>query len=282
MRLAASLDLGLMKPRSWKKGMKALREAGATRVELQFNSYVVLLAAEKLEWKKLKDMMQEASLKTAGVHAPFMELNLASPVPSERRTAEKAIEKTIEAAYRLEAEYIVIHPGTVTIYQWVAEESSEEEAIAALVRLTEKASDADIAVGLENLVRREYRGYWLPEEFPHMKKPLISTPEEHAALVSAVGTASAVLDIGHYILTGISPEKAIQKLAPVTVAIHAHNNDRKIDCHWPLNRGYANWTEITGELEKIGYRGYLTIENFRADWVKESIEYLAAIKPSIF
>ncbi len=277
MKVAVTLDLGLLKPKSWVEGMKALREAGATRVELQFNSYLSLMAAEKLGWRKLRDMIQEATLRIAGVHAPFIELNIASPVPSERKAAEKSVEKAIEIAYRLEADYIVIHPGTITVYQWIAEEKTKEKTVNLLKKLSEKASDMNVVAGLENLVKREYKGYWFPEEFPHMRRPLISTPEEHMSIITTVTSASAVIDLGHYALVGVKTKKAIQKLASIAIAVHAHNNDKKIDCHWPLNRGSINWREALEELKRTGYKGYLTIENFRPDWVRESICYLATI-----
>ena len=74
------------------------------------------------------------------------------------------------------------------------------------------------------------------------------------------------IDTGHALITeGKNAQSAIERLAPLCVATHLHDNDGRSDTHLIPGEGAFGWTSFFTTLDTQGYRGPLTLELRRKD-----------------
>ena len=74
---------------------------------LDYAELVHQYPAERID----KDLLESYNLKYS-IHAPFMDVNIASPQDQSRLNSIKQIESSIDLANEVDAEAVVVHPGT--------------------------------------------------------------------------------------------------------------------------------------------------------------------------
>ncbi len=236
--------------------LKEAADAGFSKIEL-WAMTPNFDAGDEGKLQALKGWMADLSLTTSTFHAPFYAdldearqgrwLSLAAPDAGAR---EAAIEKTIQAlrAFRpLGARIAVLHPsapgkaGDGDTYEAL------EESITHLIPLAE---ETDAVLALENI------------------PSALGCAEPLADFVSRIDhpRLRICIDTGHALITeGENTQNAIERLAPMCIAAHLHDNDGRNDAHLIPGEGAFEWPSFFAALDARGYSGTLALELRRKD-----------------
>ena len=202
--------------------------------------------------KALKSWMADLSLSTSSFHAPFYAdlddaragrwLSLADPDADARA---EALQKTISAlrAFRpLGARVAVIHPSA----PGKAGDGDTYEALeASIERLLPLAEETDAVMALENI------------------PSALGCAEPLAGFVSRIAhpRLKICFDTGHALITeGDKTQNAIERLAPMCIATHLHDNDGRNDAHLIPGEGAFEWPSFLAALDAHRYPGTLALE----------------------
>ena len=230
---------------------KLAAELDFTFVELAWEIFEILPDAGLLE--RAKEMSQATGVGVS-VHLPFVDLNLASLVPSARQNAVERVKRALEGAAELSAICGVLHTGQNSVYHPLA----VSYAVKALGESFAEFSEV-VPIAVENLALSE--------------QDLIHGPQALRDLTEKAGFHNC-LDFGHaYVEAGRTGERDLTEryfdvLGERIVHLHVHSNDGAADQHRPLSEGslpyhrYATFLrnfsgtvclEVTGGAE--GVRG---------------------------
>lgn len=233
--------------------------AGFEGVEIWWDKLKTYLESHRVPM--LKKLLHENNIEAAAI-CPF----LVSPF---RNTGElrKEFLRAAEIAPQLDCGLIVIcpdfQPVTFSVDQALKEHQKELEWYSR------KAADWGVKLAIE----------------PIGGHTLVPGPGEALELVKCIGNPAnlgVVMDTFHYMKSNISIE-AIEKIPPERLFI-VHVNDSEdgmINELQDKNRVYPTLGKINlkGDLEalkKIGYQGYLSVEIFREEYWKDSVEDINA------
>jgi sugar phosphate isomerase/epimerase len=182
------------------------------------------------------------------VHAPFADINVASPSKTMRIAALRRLKQSMQHAADLGAYLWVLHPGGksgISAFYPGEDWKQNEESI---VELHDTASDLGLQVAMENL----------PEKYMFLMK----TPEDFQRFYKETGITDIgiVLDTGHAYLEGqIQP--FLQQMPNKIVHIHVSDNHGIIDEHLGLGHGKINWQAFTKTLKATGFSGTILAES---------------------
>ena len=207
--------------------------------------------------KTLKGRLEDLSLTTPSFHAPFYAdlsearkgrwLSLADKEPDARAAALEKAMNALRAFRPLGARIAILHPsapgraGDADTYEAL------EESIALLLPVAE---EADTVLALENIPSALGRAEPLAGFVERIDHPRIKI----------------CIDTGHALITeGKNAPGAIERLAPLCVATHLHDNDGRNDAHLIPGEGAFEWASFFTTLERQGYSGPLTLELRRKD-----------------
>ncbi|RLF21993.1 MAG: hypothetical protein DRN15_03985 [Thermoprotei archaeon] len=194
---------------------------------------------------RVKELVNSTGLEVI-IHAPFLNLNIASADETKRSYSSNLYKRALEVAYTLEAELITFHPGYPDfpgIY-----EQSLLLSINTMTKILDMASQLGVNVAIENMIDTK-------------REILCVTAEDTLMYLNSLGDRVLLtLDLGH---AHIARElyNFIRKLSDVIVNVHIHDNDGAYDQHLPLGMGTLNYSAALSSLLKHakGLR-YLTIE----------------------
>lgn len=192
------------------------------------------------------------------VHAPFADINIASPSPILLRAMIKRLMKSLKYAAALGSKVWVLHPGIETgISSFYPEKSwiKNRETIRLLWRT---ASDYGVALAIENL----------PEPYPFIMKNVEHFRKFYEEIDVDVGLA---LDIGHANISK-QVDSFIRTFRGRIVHIHAHDNFGNIDEHLGIGYGSVDWETTVRLLKEIKYSKFIIVESI--NHVKESLTNL--------
>lgn len=159
---------------------------------------------------------------TYTVHCPYDGINIASTNTDLRNASIEAHRRSMEMAYKLEAEAYVLHPGKV-------DNGSPELNREAIYELLEFGNRLGLKVGLENMCPGPESLAYLPEHFEELEGVPI------------------VLDIGHAFMAGALDE--FLKMKDRIIEVHLHDNDGSADSHLCLGDGMVPWVKVVEELK---------------------------------
>jgi len=203
-------------------------------------------------------------IKTKGVdvtvHAPFVDINIASPVSSFRRAVLKRLKRSILFASQLDSNFWVFHPGLQTGISSFYPGLDWKINVNSVCELMETAKQYNVEITIENA----------PEPFHFLLKSVDDFTRFYDDLGRADGLG-LTLDIGHANINGQIYE-FLMKFSEKIVHIHVHDNDGTCDSHLGIGYGNIDWIRVVEELKKIGYQGVITIES--ASKIGESIQTL--------
>lgn len=236
--------------------LKEAADAGFSKIELwAMTPHFDVGDGAKL--KALKDWMADLSLTASSFHAPFYAdlddaragrwLSLAA---TEKDAREAAIQKTTSAlrAFRpLGARIAVIHPSA----PGKAGDGDTCEALeASITRLLPLAEESDAVLALENI------------------PSALGCAEPLADFVSRIDhpRLRICIDTGHALITeGQNTQNAVERLAPMCIATHLHDNDGRNDAHLIPGDGAFEWPSFFTTLDAHRYPGTLALELRRKD-----------------
>ncbi len=239
---------------SFGKMVKRLPDVGTRYIEIVDDGWHTLN-------RKRVALLQEAA-KSNGieytVHAPFADINIASPTQIMLNATLKRLKQSIACAAALEAKTWVLHPGMKTGISNFYPEAEWKQNLARIKQLVKTAEDQGLTVAVENLPGK----YWF----------LMSTPEEFLRFYHESGLeVGVVFDIAHaYLEKQVEP--FLQKLPGKITHIHVSDNFGEIDNHYGIGYGNIDYPQFAKTLKQIGYRGKLVIES--GDHIPESIQTL--------
>ena len=199
------------------------------------------------------------------LHAPFSDVNIASPNRLSRRTSLKRVARSIDHAHKLECRVWVFHPGLYTPLEEFMPGLGWRENIRSIRKLVKLAEDAGVRPALENV----------PEPFPFVLKSVSDFRRFYEESGIDVGIA---LDVGHSNITGENL-KFIQTFGDRIAHVHAHDNMGDWDSHLEVGKGTVDWKGFLSALKKAGYSGAISVESTRG--VRESVRYIRGLLESL-
>ncbi len=202
------------------------------------------------------DTLESFDLKYS-IHAPFMDVNIASLQDQSRLNSLKQIKKSIDLANEINAEAVVIHPGVTSFLpNKFFKKEVNDYAKESMIELGKYGEDLGVLTTFENM-----------PNFPSM---LFSDMIELNEFLENNGLYMT-LDIGHANHAGFSPDEMIFDSIK---HIHIHDNFGDDDAHLPLGEGSIKLNDIVNTLESKNFKGIYILEVNDYDSIKKSYEYM--------
>ena len=207
--------------------------------------------------KVLNDISSSYDLQFT-VHAPFADMNIASPSEVILSAVLKRLKKSILCASDLNCQTWVFHPGLKTGLSSVYPGKDWSENMKSIHFLFNFAENHGISAAIENM----------PENIPFLLKNV----EDFKAFYRQKGEdIGLVLDIGHANLNN-QIEDFLINFADRIVHIHAHDNKGESDQHLEIGGGNVDWKKIAPYLKNISYAHTISVESINN--VQQSISNL--------
>ena len=202
------------------------------------------------------EILESYSLKYS-IHAPFMDVNIASPQDQSRLNSIAQIKSSIDLANEINAEAVVVHPGLISfLANKYFKKEVYEFANQSIKEIGDYAKDLGVLATIENMPNFESMIY---QNIVDLNQLLVEN-EMHMTL-----------DIGHANHVGYAPDEMIFDSIK---HIHVHDNLGDDDSHLPLGEGSIDLKYIINTLESKNYDGIYILEVNDYDSIKKSYEYM--------
>lgn len=238
----------------FKKMTEHLIKAETAYIEIVDDGFHTL---NKQRVSMLKNVGESYGLKYS-VHAPFADINIASPSKPMLKAMLKRLEKSISYASDLNAYVWVFHPGLETGISMFYPGMGWLQNLKTARLLLKIASDYGVKIAIENV----------PEPYPFLMKSVEDFTKFYEEINEDIGLA---FDVGHANLNG-QTERFLTILAGKIVHIHAHDNQGKSDQHLGIGYGNIDWKKVANLLKRISYDKLVIIESF--EHIEESMHKL--------
>jgi sugar phosphate isomerase/epimerase len=192
------------------------------------------------------------------VHAPFADINIASPSKPLLNTMLKRLKKSILYASALNSQVWVFHPGLKTGISMFYPGKEWTRNLKTARLLFKFANDHGVEAAIENV----------PEPYPFIMKSVEDFKRFYSEVNENIGL---VLDIGHANINQ-QIELLLTTFADKIVHMHAHDNYGKSDQHLGIGYGNVNWEKVANLVREISYDKIITIES--VEHVDESVHRL--------
>lgn len=219
-----------------------------------------LHALDKQRVSELISLGESCDIKYS-VHAPFADVNIASPSKPLLKAMIRRLKDSLNNARSLNAYLWVFHPGLETGISIFYPEEAWIQNLKTVQLLCKTAEDYGVKLAIENV----------PEPYPFLMKNVENFRRFYSEFEENLGL---VLDIGHANLNG-QIELFIETFPDRLIHIHAHDNDGTADQHLGVGRGTVNWEKVAKLLKKISYGGTVIVES--VEHVHESLRKLEAL-----
>ena len=202
------------------------------------------------------EILESYSLKYS-IHAPFMDVNIASPQNQSRLNSIAQIKSSIDLANEINAEAVVVHPGLISfLANKYFKKEVYEFANQSIKEIGDYAKNLGVMATIENMPNFESMIY---QNIADLNQLLVEN-EMHMTL-----------DIGHANHVGYAPEDMIFDSIK---HVHVHDNLGDDDSHLPLGEGSIDLKYIINTLESKNYDGIYILEVNDYDSIKKSYEYM--------
>jgi sugar phosphate isomerase/epimerase len=188
------------------------------------------------------------------VHAPFFDLNPGAIEPIVRQVTVQRLTEALQAAGRLGAHLMVVHPG---YDRWRYPNLTEvwtENAVATFTPLLALAEQLDCRIALENIYEQ--------------------TTATLTGLVNRLDTPwfGHCFDIGHWQLFGKeSQEQWLAAIAGRLLHLHLHDNRGENDDHLPVGEGVIDFSFLFPLLATTPVPPSITLEAHGPDELQRSL-----------
>ena len=175
---------------------------------------------------RMKDALSAYNLIIT-MHAPFTDLNPATPFQPVKGAVERTLEDFVRFGDSLDARVITIHPGSVHNEGLVPQ--SVQNSISTLKKMT-RMSRGRLAISVENQTKSRSKYHF----------PLASTTESLDLILSEVEGLRFTLDTGHAHVNGQDPLSLAERAGAALVEVHLSDNSGASDDHLFPGEGTAN------------------------------------------
>ena len=202
------------------------------------------------------EVLENYNLKYS-IHAPFIDVNIASVQDKSRINSVDQIKSSIDLANKIDAECVVVHPGlTSFLPNKYFKNEVTNFANESMIELGRYAEDLGVLATFENM--------------PSFNTMIYDNMEElNEFLVS--NDLFMTLDIGHAMHSGYGAD---EMYFDCIKHIHIHDNFGDDDAHLTLGEGTIDLNTIVNTLEKNNYDGIYIIEVNNYNSIKKSYEYM--------
>ena len=202
------------------------------------------------------EILESYSLKYS-IHAPFMDVNIASPQDQSRLNSIAQIKSSIDLANEINAEAVVVHPGLISfLANKYFKKEVYEFANQSIKEIGDYAKNLGVMATIENMPNFESMIY---QNIVDLNQLLVEN-EMHMTL-----------DIGHANHVGYAPDEMIFDSIK---HVHVHDNLGDDDSHLALGEGSIDLKYIINTLESKNYDGIYILEVNDYDSIKKSYEYM--------
>ncbi len=230
------------------------RKAGFEGIELELaETGPVSLASTPSQLAEVRALVQDNGLQLSGLATGlYWGANAASASAATREKAADILCKQIDVAHALNADAILVVPGSVGVdfipdCEIVPYDLAWDRASSFVAAAVPAARQAGVAICVENV--------W--------NKFLLS-PREAKTFIGQFDSAfvRAYLDVGNTIAFGY-PEDWIRTLGNRIGRVHFKDFRRSVgtvDGFCDLLAGDVNWPEVTAALKQVGYQSWVAAE----------------------
>jgi sugar phosphate isomerase/epimerase len=240
--------------------VKQLQKSPTTFIEVVDDGWHTL---SKKRVAKLNESAKSLKLKYS-VHAPFADINVASPSKAMLKASMKRLKQSMQYANDLDAYLWVFHPGGKSGISAFYPGVDWQQNLRSIRELHKTASNLGLNIAMENL----------PEKYNFLMK----TPEDFSQFYKETGLEGIgiVLDTGHANLEGqIQP--FLKKLPQKIVHVHVSDNHGVTDEHLGLGDGSIDWQLFVKTLKATGFSGTVLTESvFNAEETLQKLRQLFA------
>jgi sugar phosphate isomerase/epimerase len=238
--------------------LEELETVEVANVEIVDDRYHAL---DKTRVEALKRIIKEKGFKTS-VHAPFIEINIASPFKPIRTAILSRLKQSIQFSSELGSDFWVFHPGLQTGISPFIQDLDWKLNLESIRELLSAGQKFGINLTIENGL--------------HPLPFLMKTADDFIRFYKDLGETGLglTLDIGHANVNNQIYE-FFEKVPEKIVHAHLHDNHGKTDEHLGLGDGNINWQNIIRAFRKIDFKGTLVVESEKN--AKESVQKLWAL-----
>ena len=186
--------------------------------------------------ERLKDTLSTYDM-TVTLHAPFTDLNLATPFQPIRGAVAKTLEEFVRFGANLGASLVTAHPGSVHNRALIPESASNSVEI---LRGMVKEAGGRLSVCIENQASSKSKYHF----------PLASTVESLELMLAEVEGTRFTLDTGHAHISGLDPLTLAVRAGSKLAEIHLHDNAGVKDDHLIPGEGTANFTGLFDKISQ--------------------------------
>ncbi len=193
------------------------------------------------------------------VHAPFADINIASPSKPMLNATVKRLEQSMAYARDLNAQLWVFHPGARTGISDFYPGQDWKQNIQTIRDLHETAEKHGLNTAIENLP--EKYGFLMrnPADFQRFYKE------------TSLHDIGIVLDVGHANLEN-QTINFLRRLPDKIVHMHISDNMGENDQHLGIGHGKIDWQQFAETLKEIAYDKNIIIETI--EHVPKSLQKL--------
>jgi sugar phosphate isomerase/epimerase len=229
---------------------------GLAFVELSFDLHEI---APALQDAALINELRAATGVGATVHLSYVDLNLASLIPTARRASIDRTLRGLDYAHRIGAHCGVLHSGL----HYVPHPQAETLVAQALEASLRELEGSSVPIALENLALTDH--------------DYVRGPQQLHDLTTRHGMKNC-LDFGHAHVEGTREGRDVtgeyqRMLGTDIIHLHLHNNDGAGDEHLATDQGTIDYAEHAAWLARFG--GTVCLEILSGeDGVRASIAHL--------
>jgi sugar phosphate isomerase/epimerase len=238
----------------FRKMIEQLPKANVTHIEIVDDGLHTL---NKQRVSALKKIAQSYGLRYS-VHAPFADINIASPSSAILSAMLKRLGKSIAYSSALEAYVWVFHPGIKTGISSFYPGADWLQNLKTVRKLVKIANEYEVKIAIENV----------PEPYPFLMKNVDDFTRFYDEINEDV---DMVLDVGHSNLNK-QTEQFLEIFKDRIIHLHLSDNDGTGDQHLGIGKGMVNWKKVADLMKRASYEGVAIVESI--EYIDESLKKL--------
>ncbi|MBC7126931.1 MAG: sugar phosphate isomerase/epimerase family protein [Candidatus Methanosuratincola petrocarbonis] len=216
--------------------------------------------ADRLDGPKIRLLLDLSSVGDTcyTIHAPIIDLNIASANERVRRLSTQIVKESIDHARELGALLVVVHPGSFPPDGRGDQEAHWRLNSESLSEISAHAAREGVPVCLENM--------------PAGTRLFFQTPQDFLRLSEEGLDFGVALDVGHANTRGLL-EEFLALLRGRIRHLHLHDNMGDRDTHLPVGRGTVDWNLLKRAIDISSVTAVV-----EANTIPEALESVAAAR----